>query len=162
MSPLLCPRCASPYPRWRLGVPSRRRICNVCTSRLTLTVASAQRIGALAGLAFVGILTPLTFIADGGTVRWIPFAYVLATITTMFAAKLALYDDVRRDPRRWQIVPNVPARPRRHSPDPSLVPALVARDRSRAGDLRRGCLRLHRDVASPLRPARDLEKIELT
>jgi hypothetical protein len=91
-------------------VPSRRRICNVCTSRLTLTVASAQHIGALAGLAFVGILTPLTFIADGGTVRWIPFAYVLATITTMFAAKLALYDDVRRDPRPWQIVPNVPAR----------------------------------------------------
>jgi hypothetical protein len=101
-------------------VPSRWHVCPVCKSRLTVTVESAQRIGALGGLVAGGILVPLTFIADVETVRsrcfwacWIPFAYILGAVITMLTAKLGLYDDVRCGPRWWQIFPNVPARPRR-------------------------------------------------
>ena len=54
--------------------------------------------GTLGGVILAAVLVPLTFLAD---------------VTTMVTARLALYDDVRNDPRRWKIFPNLAPRLRR-------------------------------------------------
>ena len=120
MTPLLCPRCGSAFSRWRLPVPVRWHVCAVCGARLTLSLESAKRIGALGGLIGGGILVPVSFVAGVTTagswrfwVCWLSLAYVLGTITTMLTGRLALYDDVRRDPRRWKLFPELAPRPRR-------------------------------------------------
>src|SRR2546428_188466 len=93
-----CPLCRTPYAVWKLILcRTNRAVCSSCGARLGWSIKTNQRVGAVAGLAFVLIFIPLLAIPRLSILSWWPFLpaflilfYFIGGLTAASLASLCL------------------------------------------------------------------------